>query len=688
MTTFLHRLKQPGQLLMAAFFILVTTSIIQASADSVKCKKAEELRMQAVKEKKADEYKALNFVKQSITEAENCNDSVVLAHAEQLCGQIYDNLQLYSDALDHYFRALSIAEEKKMDDILSILYNHIGIIYSYQGNTQKSKEYFTKVVKEVEKTDDLLSMAKAYNNLGIAYKNLGEIDKAEEYYRQALLIFEQEKFEKGIVSCYANIGVIYFLRKDNKEALVWSQKVIDRAIRSENKFAEAVGRINHAEALVAENKYNEAITNYLKADQLAKETNNLMQQRDAMGGAYKLFALMGKYKEAFESLSRYIELKETLFSEETNQKLALSQKNYEMLKAEKELELSRKNEEITKKENEILKKNNEIEEQELHRTRILFVFVSLLCVAGIIMAIVMMKRFREKKRANLLLSEQKEKIQHQKKEITDSINYARRIQEAMLPGNEMFSKIFPQSFLFNRPKDIVSGDFYWIHPLYEGNAVTGAIYATADCTGHGVPGGFMSMLGNSFLNEIVNEKNITQPAEVLNQLRDKVIHALRQTGAEGENKDGMDITLVKIDFKTLRLSYAAAHNPVWIVREGDKGTKGQRDKESGNERESGDRKIIELKADKQPVAIYFRQKPFTQHDFQLLQGDTIITSTDGYADQFGGPKGKKYKKSKMKEMILSAGNFSELSDKIKTEFDAWSKHHEQNDDVLVIGIKI
>lgn len=676
------------------FFIIVVTNNVSATDEKVKCQKAEDLRLEAVKERKIDNYKALQIIKRSIAEAEKCNDSIVLAHAEQLCGGIYDNLQLYSDALDHYFRSLSISEELKIKELLTTNYNHIGIIYSYQGNDKQSLVYFTKLLKEVEGTDDLLTIAKAYNNLGISYKNLGEIDKAEEYYREALLVFENAKFEKGIISCYANIGVIYLLNKDVKEALNWSQKVIDLAIKTDNKFAEAIGRINNAEALVEDKKYNEAVLQYLKADLLAKGTNNLMQQRDAMEGAYKLFAKMGKYKEAFESMSRYLELKETLFSEETNQKLALSQKNYDMLKSEKELELSKKNEEIIKKENEILKKDNLIEEQELRRTRILFGCVALVGILGIVMAIVMLRRYKEKKRANLLLSEQKEKIQIQKKEITDSINYARRIQEAMLPEEKQFAEIFPTSFIFNRPKDIVSGDFYWVHPMYTSGKLTGIIYATADCTGHGVPGGFMSMLGTSFLNEIVNENGITQPAEVLDQLRDKVIHALKQTGAEGENKDGMDIALVNIDFTTLKLTYAAAHNPVWVFRK-------VTSLESLASVESSVSKLSklvnyptiqlsELKADKQPVAIYFRQKPFSQNEFQLQKGDLVITSTDGYADQFGGQAGKKFKRSKMKDLFLQNSELSinEISSLTRSSFENWKKHYEQNDDVLVIGVRI
>jgi serine phosphatase RsbU (regulator of sigma subunit) len=256
-------------------------------------------------------------------------------------------------------------------------------------------------------------------------------------------------------------------------------------------------------------------------------------------------------------------------------------------------------------------------------------------------------------------------IEEKNKEITDSINYAKRIQSALLPDESDFKNIFPDSFILFHPKDIVSGDFYWM-------AKTDKyfFYATADCTGHGVPGGFMSMLGSSFLNEIIVENHNYEPAEILNRLREKVISALKQTGEAGENKDGMDIVLIRISNDFTKLCYAAANNEFYIIR--------------NNE-------MLFYSPDKQPIGyIGEYQKPFSQHEISLEKGDIIYSFTDGFADQFGGEKGKKLKYKNM-ETLLMQNHKKNLSEQkiIYFQFiENWRGQLEQNDDICVIGIKI
>ncbi len=311
-----------------------------------------------------------------------------------------------------------------------------------------------------------------------------------------------------------------------------------------------------------------------------------------------------------------------------------------------------------------------------------------LCIITLILLVYSFIKFRERKltkekvvlesKVNLRthqLKEEKEKVEEANKEIKDSINYAQKIQHAIMPTEEDFKKTLPQSFILFKPKDIVSGDFYWISHLPEGTV----LYATADCTGHGVPGGFMSMLGTTFLNEIVNEKNITDPAKVLGILREKVIAALKQTGVEGENKDGMDITLIKLDLRNNSLVYAGANNPLWIQH-------------------NGENTITELKPDKQPIGYYVNQAEFTNHTLHLQKGDCIFSFTDGFADQFGGPKGKKFKYSTLEKILLSLdkNDLKTASEKLNEVFEEWrvwgiegeKRVYEQTDDVCVIGVRI
>ncbi|RLD61262.1 MAG: hypothetical protein DRI95_14430, partial [Bacteroidetes bacterium] len=266
----------------------------------------------------------------------------------------------------------------------------------------------------------------------------------------------------------------------------------------------------------------------------------------------------------------------------------------------------------------------------------------------------------------------------QKQEILDSITYAQKIQEAVLPSREFADEILNEHFIMYRPRDIVSGDFYWIKKI--NNFITAV---AADCTGHGVPGAFMSMLGSSFLNEIVTRRSLDNAGQVLNRLRSKVKKSLHQEGKSGEQKDGMDIALLIIDTETLELQYAGAYNPLYIFRK----NKNLNDSEDEN---PGEYELIQLKADRQPIGIHLLEKEFTNHTFQLEKEDCLYSFSDGYIDQFGGETGGKFKTIRFKELLLSVQGKSMEEQKriLEQNFTKWKRDVAQLDDVLVMGIKI
>ncbi|MBA3681617.1 MAG: SpoIIE family protein phosphatase [Bacteroidetes bacterium] len=273
-------------------------------------------------------------------------------------------------------------------------------------------------------------------------------------------------------------------------------------------------------------------------------------------------------------------------------------------------------------------------------------------------------------RSKEIIEEAHTEVVNQKKEITDSINYARSIQQSLIPLEDHFNRHFTDSFVLFKPKDIVSGDFYWI---YEKNNIV--FYATGDCTGHGVPGGFMTMLGISFLNEIVEVKGITTPSEILNNIRDKIITTLKQHGNFGESKDGMDITVCSLDKTKKELQYASANNALYIVRAEKPG--------HGQEMEIH-------KADKQPCGFYHVYKPFTNNIIKLEAGDSVYTFSDGFPDQFGGPAERKYMHKQFKEVLLQNAhiNFTDQKNLLNASFENWRGKQDQIDDVLVIGVKV
>ncbi|MFI5203185.1 MAG: two-component regulator propeller domain-containing protein [Flavobacteriales bacterium] len=260
---------------------------------------------------------------------------------------------------------------------------------------------------------------------------------------------------------------------------------------------------------------------------------------------------------------------------------------------------------------------------------------------------------------------QKDVIEEKNKELTDSIHYAQRIQQSILPEETFMCKHLKEHFVYFRPKDIVSGDFYWF--TFQKDSI---LWAVVDCTGHGVPGGFMSMLGAGLLNQIVNEEQKLSPDDILNQLRKRVIIALKQTGADGESRDGMDISLCHYIPAQKKLEFAGANNSLYVVK---------------------NNTLTELKADKQPIGIYIGNvKPFTLHTLELNKGDQLYMTSDGYSDQFGGIKGKKFKSSSFEKLLthIHAFAINEQRNTIENTFTSWKGDYEQLDDVCVMGVKI
>ena len=281
------------------------------------------------------------------------------------------------------------------------------------------------------------------------------------------------------------------------------------------------------------------------------------------------------------------------------------------------------------------------------------------------------------------LKKQNAQIEHKNKEITDSIYYAKRIQEAIMPSQDFILKMFADSFIFFKPKDIVSGDFYWAG-VKDGKNVIAAV----DCTGHGVPGAFMSLMGNENLNEIINEKGVTQPNVILEQLRNNIIRDLKQNEEGSSTKDGMDVGLISYEPSSYELNFAGANNPVYIVRSKlNENIEGVEISE-----ENASHKLFEIKGNKFPVGVFLGKElpAFTNHKIKVLPGDSVYLFSDGFPDQFGGPKGKKFKYNQLKKVLLDNQHISVRSNAkiLEDILKHWQGDLEQVDDILIIGFKI
>ncbi len=305
-----------------------------------------------------------------------------------------------------------------------------------------------------------------------------------------------------------------------------------------------------------------------------------------------------------------------------------------------------------------------------------FLFLNLLITASLISFLVLSNRLNAHDNLRIknemlndayrTINSQKLIVEEKNKDITDSINYAKRIQNAILPSEEKIKSLLPESFVLFLPKDIVSGDFYWCEQWGDETLI-----AAVDCTGHGVPGAFMSIVGFNILNQCVHEHALTKPAVILNSLNRSIAKIIKQKNSTDSVKDGMDISLCSVNFKNKTLEYSGAYNPLWRIRNGE---------------------LLEIKADKIPIGASPDNnfKPFSSHEIDLLPGDTFYIFSDGYADQFGGPDGKKFKYKKLQQLLLSMQSctMQEQVRLLDKTINDWKGGLEQIDDVLVIGFRV
>ncbi len=605
---------------------------------------------------------AINHFERSFLFRQKLNDSSGMASSLSNIGVMYRKLNNFEKAFEYYQQSLIIKEKLNKPAEVIITLNNIGSLFYYERNFKKAHEYYEKALSLAIEIKDSSTMAAAYNNLGLVLSDEGDYQKSLEYYTFALRIRENLHDEPGIAVVMNNLGVLYEAQGKNDQALGYLKKAA-KMYQEENDLPDYANTLfNIGNIYLAKKNYPEAIKYYKESEVLSERFYNRVLLRDLYNSLGRAYHYTGNDNESYNHLMKYIHLNDSIYDESTLEKISEKEIKYQAEKKQKE--------------NEILKQQNELKDlrhdqsvAQQRMVRIYFIFGLGLALS---IALLFYIRFRTKRKSERQLSlynteilRQKHLVDEKNKEIMDSINYAQKIQSAILPSIERFESILPGSFVFFKPKDIVSGDFYWISE--KENAV---FFAAVDCTGHGVPGGFMSMLGSSLLHEIINEKNISEPADILDLMRVKIIQALKQTGASGENKDGMDMALCRYDFKQKKIVYAGANNDLIFLRNGI---------------------ITSFKATKQPIGITFGNPTnFAQTEIPLETGDSIFIYSDGYADQFGGPKGKKFKYKQLKELLASFSDKSPEEKKrlLDETFISWTGNLEQIDDVLVIGLTV
>jgi serine phosphatase RsbU (regulator of sigma subunit) len=555
----------------------------------------------------------------------------------------------YTKSSDHYFKALAIFEELKDKEGMAQCYRNIGWIYQGQQNYPLTLEYYFKSLKLNEELDLKLRIIANYDDLGIVYKLMKKYTEALDYCRRTIRLSTEINSKKGVSTGYGNLGAIYY-EMGNYDLSIESYKTATKMYDDfDDHYNLADGYNGMATAYFKLRKPDKTIEYAEKALQIGKDFNFKTIQSDAYNKLAYAYAFKKNYAEGVKYLEFYSSMQDSTYNESNSEQINEMSAKYESEK--KELMISS------------LEKDKNLSEEKLQQEKNFKIYLALFCVVIAVFAFFLFKSNIQKKKANEALSSAYSEIEIKNKDITDSINYSKRIQDASLPPVELRKELFPDSFILFKPKDIVSGDFYW-YAEKEGKKVI----AACDCTGHGVPGALMSMIGNNILNQIVNEKGITSAAEILNQLHLDIRKSLKQD-EHPENKDGMDIALLVFNSAS-EVEYAGAQRPLWLV---------------SNE------VLTEIKGNKFSIGgmQIETDRKFTNHRLTLSENDTLYIFTDGYADQFGGPDGKKFMTKNLKDLILRIQNESmpQQGKLLDDSLEAWKERTEQVDDILMIGIK-
>ena len=564
----------------------------------------------------------------------------------------------YSTALKFSFKSLKINELIKDSIAMANCYGQIGNIYRKQKEFLKAKDFYIKafVLDSIKKSEENYGVD--LSNLGLAYSDLQEYEKAIYYLKRALVVKRNSSNPRAVPNTLNILGSTYIEYGKPKEALECLQEALSISKKLNEPKGIAISLINIAEVYQSIKEYQSAITYFKECIDYAKTIRFGDVLIEAYSELSKCYAATNSYDLAYKTHIDFTTLKDSMFNSNSSQQIIDMKTKYDTEKKEEE--------------NKLLQTENKLSVATIKQQKLLSYFIITVLVVVTLLAFFIFNGLKKQRKANHIIAEQKIIVEEKHKEITDSINYAERIQRSFLASKDLLDQNLKDYFVFFQPKDVVSGDFYWatFANATKTNGNKDLFYlVTADSTGHGVPGAIMSLLNITSIESAIKDGN-TSPADILNATRKTIIERLKKDGTTEGGKDGMDCSLICFDFANNEFTYAAANNPVWVVREN---------------------QLIELAPDKMPVGKHDKdQISFTQKEFQLQKGDMVYTLTDGLPDQFGGTNGKKYKYKQLKELLISiSGLQMEVQKEILNEsFVNWKGNLEQVDDMCVIGIKL
>ncbi len=588
--------------------------------------------------------------------------------------QSYHNIALiYADqgnlpkALEQYFASLKLMEKADSKKGIAMAYNNIGNVLVKQQQNVKALEYYKKSLELKKEISGPRDIAFTYNNMARIYEDLKQDSTALDCHLKALALRESIHDTTTLTASYNNLGLFYQERGEIKKAEYYHLKAlaIREGINNPDELVQSYINLGTLYGNMNQMAKSEMYT--LKANELALKLKNTEWIKESYRGLGELYAMKKNWASAYKFYRLYKLYTDSLLNENAEKEMLEMETKYQTEK--KQLQIENLNKEAALQQAEIGKKDEAAKRQALQLYSFAIGFFLVLALVFFVYRGYLQKQKSNTalEKMNSIITIQKEEVEMQKKmveekntEITDSINYAKRIQYALLAHDNLLQQNLPEHFVFFQPKDIVSGDFYWATK----NEASKRFYlAVCDSTGHGVPGAFMSLLNISFLNEAINEKKFIEPNEVLNHVRQRLIENISHDGGQ----DGMDGIL--ISFAGKNISYSAAHNAPLRIRNDE---------------------MQMMATDKMPIGKGEKTTPFTLNNLEAQKGDVFYFYTDGFADQFGGPYGKKFKHKHLQEILFEVRNesLSKQKEKLEQTFQSWKGSLEQVDDVCIIGIRI
>ena len=566
--------------------------------------------------------------------------------------RIFFNIGNYSRTLEYFFEVLSIAEEQGDRFNQSVTLNNIGIVYSENGQLEKALEYYDRSLIIKEALGSQQAVANTLSNIGLIHDELGNYDAGFNAFTKAYNIDKKRQNIRGMFVSLNNLGQNFLKRGMYDSALVYFNRSQDLGAGIDNDYDKAHLLNNTAAAYLGKGESVNAEKYYQQAAGIGNRINARLRLKESYLGLSGVYDAMGDYGKSLEFYKNYELLKDSIFNQENLRKIHEIEADYKIRKKESEINLT--------------KKESEIQGLRQSQTRLIaYLLISCLFLFGTLI-FVLYKRNQFKIKANKDLELKNNEILSKNIDMMDSISYAKSIQESLLPDPEIMSSFFTQSFIYYKARDVINGDFFWLSDEEDF-----LIFAVVDCTGHGVPGALITVMGNSLLNQVVNEKRVLYPSEILTELNYRVLNTLNQENYKVNNNEGMDIAIGRFDKGSMKLSFAGAKRPLYYFR---------------------NNHLNIIKGDQHSVGgtYYPRDRNYKEHEIYLDKNDSFYVFSDGYTDQFGGENNKKLLPGRFKDLLyeIQGEHMDKQREILDRKFRYWKGENDQTDDILVMGVLI